>query len=118
MTIMALKRIVAIKGVSIYISTFSSPYPDNVGCHITHSGARMYSLTNILFCLTYTALLHPSCSHPHLSHYSLSRAHCTCHLSTMVVTIAVLVPLSNSSDTIHTIITQDLSIFEIWLTQI
>jgi hypothetical protein len=36
MTIMTLKRIVAIKDVSIHISTFPSPYPGNVGHHNHH----------------------------------------------------------------------------------
>jgi hypothetical protein len=33
MTIMALKRVVVIKGVIIHISTSQSLYPGDVGCH-------------------------------------------------------------------------------------
>ena len=33
MTIMALKRIVAIKGIGIHINTSLSPYPSDVGRH-------------------------------------------------------------------------------------
>jgi hypothetical protein len=33
MIITALKRVIVIKGVSIYISTSPYSYPDDVGCH-------------------------------------------------------------------------------------